>query len=110
VALAVDGDRIAAIGPTDDVLQRYRGADVYDGRGKAILPGPVNCHMHMSAVLSRGFNEDFGFPNSVRLAVSPNSLLEGDEATLMIEVAALEALRTGTTTIVGSPEVLGPAA
>ncbi len=100
VALVVSGDRIAAIGPTDDMLQRYRGADVYDGRGKAILPGLVNCHMHMAAVLARGFNEDFGFPNSVRLAVSPTSLLEGDEDTLMMQVAALEALRTGTTTIV----------
>jgi cytosine/adenosine deaminase-related metal-dependent hydrolase len=100
VALAVEGDRIAAIGPTDDLLRRHPGADLYDGRGKAILPGLINCHMHMAAVLSRGFNEDFGFPNSVRLAVSPNSLLRGDEATLMIQVAALEALRTGTTTIV----------
>jgi 5-methylthioadenosine/S-adenosylhomocysteine deaminase len=100
VALAVDGDRIAAIGPTDDVLRRYPGADVYDGRGKAILPGLINCHMHMSAVLERGFNEDFGFPNSVHLALTPARLLQGDEATLMIQVAALEAIRTGTTTIV----------
>ena len=34
VALAVVGDRIAAIGPTDALLERFRGADVYDGRGK----------------------------------------------------------------------------
>ena len=100
VALAVEGDRIAAIGPTDEILKRYPNADVYDGRGKAILPGLINCHMHMSAVLSRGFNEDFGFPNSVRLAVSPGSLLQGEESGLMVQIAALEALRTGTTTIV----------
>ena len=54
----------------------------------------------MAAVLARGFNEDFGFPNSARLSVRPNSLLEGEEATLMVTVAALEAIRTGTTTIV----------
>lgn len=76
VALAVEGDKIAAIGPTAEILKKYPNADVYDGRGKALLPGLVNCHMHMSAVLSRGFNEDFGFPNSVRLAVSPGSLLQ----------------------------------
>jgi 5-methylthioadenosine/S-adenosylhomocysteine deaminase len=73
---------------------------VYDGRGKALFPGLVNCHAHMGAVLARGFNEDFGFPNSARLAVQPNSLLQGDEAALMVSVAALEAIRTGTTTIV----------
>ena len=42
VALAVEGDRIAAIGPTDAVLKTYPKADVYDGRGKALLPGLIN--------------------------------------------------------------------
>jgi cytosine/adenosine deaminase-related metal-dependent hydrolase len=99
-ALAVEGDRIVAIGATDTVLRTYPNADVYDGRGKALLPGLVNCHAHMAAVLARGFNEDFGFPNSARLAVQPASLLQGEEETLMVSVAALEAIRTGTTTIV----------
>ena len=100
VALAVEGDKIVAIGPTDEILKKYPQADVYDGRGKALFPGLINCHAHMAAVLSRGFNEDFGFPNSVRLAVSPNSLLQGEEGQLMVMVAALEAIKTGTTTIV----------
>lgn len=100
VALAVEADTIVAIGPTDTILGTYPNADVYDGRGKALLPGLVNCHAHMAAVLERGFNEDFGFPNSARLAVQPNTLPQGDEATLMVTVAALEAIRTGTTTIV----------
>jgi cytosine/adenosine deaminase-related metal-dependent hydrolase len=100
VALAVEGDKIVAIGPTDTVLRTYPNADVSDGRGKALLPGLINCHAHMAAVLARGFNEDFGFPNSARLAVQPTSLLQGEENTLMVTVAALEAIRTGTTTIV----------
>jgi cytosine/adenosine deaminase-related metal-dependent hydrolase len=54
----------------------------------------------MDAVLARGFNEDFGFPNSAKLAIQPASLLRGEEGTLMVTVAALEAMRTGTTTIV----------
>ena len=100
VALAVEGQHIVAIGPTDAVLPSYPRAQVYDGRGKALLPGLINCHAHMSAVIARGFNEDFGFPNTARLPVSPASLLQGEEATLMVMVAALEAIRTGTTTIV----------
>ena len=100
VALAVDGGRIAAIGPTDAILKQYANADVYDGRGKAIVPGLINCHAHLGATLQRGFNEDFGFPNSAKLAVPPNSLLRGEEATLMVVIGAVEAIRTGTTTIV----------
>jgi 5-methylthioadenosine/S-adenosylhomocysteine deaminase len=100
VALAVQADKIAAIGPTDEVVKAFANAEVYDGRGKALLPGLINCHAHLAATLARGFNEDFGFPNSARLAVQPASLLQGDEATLMVTIGALEAIRTGTTTIV----------
>jgi 5-methylthioadenosine/S-adenosylhomocysteine deaminase len=99
-ALVVEGNKIAAIDSTDAILRTYRDAEIYDGRGKALLPGLINCHAHMAAVLARGFNEDFGFPNSARLAVQPASLLQRDEETLMVRVAALEAIRTGTTTIV----------
>src|SRR5262245_61404939 len=100
VALAIAGDKIAAIGPTDAILRTYANAEVYDGRGKALLPGLVNCHAHLAATLERGFNEDFGFPNSARLAVRPGSLLQGEEGVLMVTIGALEAIRTGTTTIV----------
>ena len=100
VALAVEGDKIVAIGSTDTILKTYPNAEVYDGRGKALLPGLINCHAHLAATLARGFNEDFGFPNSARLAIQPASLLQREEDTLMVTVGALEALRTGTTTIV----------
>jgi 5-methylthioadenosine/S-adenosylhomocysteine deaminase len=100
VALAVTGDRITAIGPTAEILKAHPNADVYDGRGKALVPGLVNTHAHLAATLARGFNEDFGFPNSAKLKVQPGSLLRGDEATLMVTIGALEAIRTGTTTIV----------
>jgi 5-methylthioadenosine/S-adenosylhomocysteine deaminase len=100
VALAVEGDKIVAIGSTDRVLDTYPKAEVYDGRGKALLPGLINCHAHLAATLARGFNEDFGFPNSARLAIQPTSLLQGEEATLMVTIGALECIKTGTTTVV----------
>ena len=33
VALALDGNTIAAIGPTDQILKTYPRAEVYNGRG-----------------------------------------------------------------------------
>ena len=92
------------------MLKRYPDAEVYDGRGKALFPGLINCHAHLAATLARGFNEDFGFPNSARLAVQPGSLLQGEEATLMVTVGALEAIRTGTTTIVENTGGIGRSA
>jgi cytosine/adenosine deaminase-related metal-dependent hydrolase len=100
VSLAVTGDRIAAIGATDQVMRDYPGAEIYEGRGKALIPGLINCHAHLAATLARGFNEDFGFPNSYRLAVSPNSLASREELTLLAVVGAIEAIKTGSTTVV----------
>lgn len=110
VALAVDGGIIAAIGPTDAILQKYPQAEVYDGRGKALFPGLINCHAHLNATIARGFNEDYGFPNSMRLAASPNSFLSPEENTLMAVVGALEAMRSGATTVVQNTGNIGPAA
>ena len=67
-ALAVADDKIAAIGSTERVLQAYPQAEVYDGRGKALFPGLINCHAHLTATLNRGITEDFGFPPSVAFA------------------------------------------
>lgn len=100
VALVVENSRIVAIGPTDELRQKYPRAEAYDGRGKAILPGLINCHAHLAQTLSRGFNEDFGFPNSYKLAVQPTSLVSREENALMAVVGALEAIRTGSTTVV----------
>jgi 5-methylthioadenosine/S-adenosylhomocysteine deaminase len=110
VALAVQADKIAAIGPTESILEMYPRAEVYDGRGKALLPGLINCHAHLGAVIARGFNEDFGFPNTYRLAVQPNSLLSREEGTLMATMGALECLRSGTTTVVEFTGNIGPSA
>ena len=107
VALAVVGDKIAAVGATDQILKNYPNADVYDGRNKALFPGLINCHAHLTATLQRGFNEDFGFPNSAKLPVQPSSLLQGEEAALMVTIGALEAIRTGTTTFVENAGGIG---
>ena len=103
VAMAVRKDVIAAIGDTAEVLERFPRAEVYDGRRKALLPGLINCHAHLSATIAKGFNEDFGFPNSLSLDESPAALLSSEEATLMSTLAALEGLRAGTTTMVQNP-------
>ncbi len=99
-ALAIQDGLIAAIGPTAEIVAQFPAAEIIDGSRKALLPGLVNCHAHLDASLARGFNEDFGFPNSLQLEVSPNSLISSEEATIMSVVAALEGLRSGTTTMV----------
>ena len=110
VAVAVDNDVVAAIGETGEILERYPNAEVYDGRRKALLPGMINCHAHLAATIAKGFNEDYGFPNSLNLPESPASLLSREERTLMSTLAAIEGLRSGTTTMVQNVGSIAPEA
>jgi 5-methylthioadenosine/S-adenosylhomocysteine deaminase len=107
VALAVDADRIVAIGPTAEVLQAYPQADTYDGRGKALFPGLINCHAHLTATLNRGITEDFGFPPQLHLPVQAQSLLSQEERTVMALLGALESIKSGSTTVVENAPGIG---
>jgi 5-methylthioadenosine/S-adenosylhomocysteine deaminase len=100
VALAVVDDRIASIGETEEILAQFPRAEVYDGTRKALMPGLINCHAHLAATIAKGFNEDYGFPNSSGLEPGPSALLSSEESTLMATLAAIEGLRAGTTTMV----------
>ena len=98
-ALAVVGDKIEAIGPTEEVIATHQQAEVIDGRGKAIFPGLINCHTHLLATLDRGILEDFGFPTRLRFPVTARSLMTQEERQIMAVLGALEAIRSGTTSL-----------
>ena len=110
VSLAVQNDVIVEIGDTDEILERFPRATIYDGRRKALLPGLINCHAHLAATIAKGFNEDYGFPNSLNLPRSPASLMSREEATVMSTLAAVEGLRSGTTTMVQNVGNIAPEA
>nr|CAB3465863.1 unnamed protein product [Digitaria exilis] len=58
-AIAVAGDRIAAVGPSADVVAAFpRAAQTLDLGGRIVLPGLVNTHVHTSQQLARGIADD----------------------------------------------------
>lgn len=57
-ALAIDGGKIAAVGPRDDIVPQYPEAG-HENFGKAaILPGFVNCHSHLEITAFRSALDD----------------------------------------------------
>ena len=102
-AIAVDGNAIAAIGPTDEVLARFPGAERISGRGKAVMPGFANCHTHLTLTKNRGITENTSFPEQVSYPPTvrfPRSLpLSDEELTVLAQLGALEAIRCGTTAV-----------
>ena len=62
-AVAVEADRIVAVGPSREVLARYQQAELIDGEGKAVMPGFANVHTHLYMTLARGIYEDMSPPH-----------------------------------------------
>ena len=106
-ALAVRGSEIVALGPTEQVVSQFSDAEVISGRGKAIFPGLVNCHTHLLATADRGILEDFGFPTTLRFPTTTRSLLTTEERQVIATLGALEALRSGTTTLLEIADHVG---
>jgi imidazolonepropionase len=48
-AVAISGNRVAAVGTTDEVLDRYRGEHtrLVDAAGRTVTPGLVDAHTHL---------------------------------------------------------------
>ncbi|NMC78507.1 MAG: amidohydrolase [Chloroflexi bacterium] len=53
-AIAIQGNRIAAIGPSLSIRQQWRPAHMVDGSGKVAIPGLVDSHTHTVQQLLRG--------------------------------------------------------
>jgi 5-methylthioadenosine/S-adenosylhomocysteine deaminase len=102
-ALAIEDGRIAAIGTASDIVTQFPGADVVDASGKAIFPGFANIHTHFPLIIAKGIYEDLSPPNRAPftsgLAPFPTPELSREEKTAMVRLAALEAIRSGTTAV-----------
>jgi 5-methylthioadenosine/S-adenosylhomocysteine deaminase len=102
-AVAIDDDRIVAVGPRDQVLATEFAAErVIDATGRAVLPGLINTHFHFVGSLIKAITEDvagFGggaFSKGIPLQerhVGPEDVYYPGL------VHGLEALKTGTTCV-----------
>jgi len=99
-AVAVRGGRIAAVGPSSELEQRYAELPRISGRGLAALPGFINAHTHTALTVLRGSIEDFD-GDVIYGYMSPVSYtMSGEERAVMVQLGCLEALRSGCTTLV----------
>ena len=106
-ALAVRDSVIAALGSSEEIQSQFPEGEVVDCRGKAVFPGLVNCHTHLLATADRGILEDFGFPTTLRFPETTRSLLSTEERQVIATLGVLEAIRSGTTTLLEIADHLG---
>ncbi|MDB5414662.1 MAG: hypothetical protein JWR10_2997 [Rubritepida sp.] len=99
-AIAIRGDRIAAVGDSATLEQEFPDLPRFPGRGLAVFPGFINAHTHTALTVLRGTVEDWG-GNAVYGYMSPVSYeMSPAERAVMVSMGCLEAIRSGCTTLV----------
>lgn len=97
-ALAVDGDKIVAVGSQEDLQTRFQAEEIVNAGGKIILPGLINAHTHAAMTIFRGVSDDVPlepwlqkiWPLEIQFATEEN-------VALGTELAFAEMIRGGTT-------------
>lgn len=98
-AVALVDDRIAAVGKTADIAAAFGDAEVIDARGKLVLPGLFDTHIHNAQQLGRGLGDEaYSGPERLfrRLWVV-ESHMEPADALCAARLCQLELLRAGIT-------------
>jgi len=96
-AIATRGGRIAAVGPTEEVLSRGASRSTVDASGMIILPGLINAHTHASATLFRGYAPDVAGRSFFDRMWRIEALLSDEDVYVGALAGCLEMIRSGTT-------------
>src|SRR5687768_1237510 len=101
-AIAIDGTSIVDVGAADRIAREYKGRDTIEARGRVILPGLINTHTHAPMVLYRGLADDLALMDWLQKYIFPAEAKTVSPAFVRTgtRLAALEMIRSGTTTYV----------
>lgn len=98
-AVAVTGNRIAAVGKSGELEKEFEAERVIDASGKVIMPGLIDAHIHSGDALMRGVSQDIH--NWMQSGIWPFAqvLRKDDEAVIKGSMMnLLEGVKAGTTT------------
>jgi len=109
-AVAIEGNKIVAIGPSAEVEKAYPAKKVIDAGGKIVMPGLICTHTHMPSVVGHNMPVDYSKFHAFMDLLTKWWWPDIEEATTYDSIywcslwAAAKMLKTGTTTVVDMVE------
>jgi len=98
-SIGIRGDRIVAIGPVERFAEAVATRSI-DAHGMFAFPGLANTHTHLFQTLLKGIGDEMYLIPWVAATTLPTALaLDPEEAYLGAVLGCIEALRSGTTSI-----------
>ena len=100
-ALAVEGSRIAAVGKTREIVEKFPAKQRINCNGNLILPGLVDTHVHLAQAMIRGCADDLGLLDWLfkRVWVLQGSYT-AEDGRASAALCALEMIKSGTTSFI----------
>jgi len=101
-AVAIEGQRVAAVGPRTEIVERFPGFQIESLGDAVILPGLVNTHTHLELTALRGYleNEEKDFFAWLRkLTIARLERMTPDDIRVSATWGACEAVRAGITCV-----------
>lgn len=98
-AVLIEGDRIAAVGASDDLLATAApDVELVDLAGRWLLPGLINSHVHTSQHLGRGLGDDVPLLTWLHDRIWPyESAMTEEDSYVSSLLCGLEQIRSGVT-------------
>jgi 5-methylthioadenosine/S-adenosylhomocysteine deaminase len=98
-AVAISGNQIAAVGPSNELIAEVNAAEIIDCRDTAIIPGLINAHTHAPMTLLRGMADDLRLDVWLHGYMMPveRQFVDPDFCRLGTSLACAEMIRSGVT-------------
>jgi putative selenium metabolism protein SsnA len=102
--VAIEGNLIKEVGVNDELKKKYPDAKFIDAKGKIIMPGMINTHMHLYSTFARGMASKDAPPEDFvqileRLWWKLDKTLTLDDVYYSALAPLIDCVKSGTTTI-----------
>jgi cytosine/adenosine deaminase-related metal-dependent hydrolase len=102
-AVMVEGSRITDVGKTDELHRMYAPVHTIDASRKLVIPGLVDCHVHLAQALIRGCADDVSLLDWLGKYVWPlQGNFDAEDGKVSARLCMLEMLKSGTTSFIES--------
>ncbi len=102
--VAIRDGLIAEVGATPELRQRHADAEFIDARGRVIMPGLINTHMHLYSTFARGMALKEEAPENFRQILERlwwrlDKVLSLEDVYYSAMVPLIDCIKNGTTTV-----------
>ncbi|MBE0685471.1 MAG: amidohydrolase family protein, partial [Anaerolineaceae bacterium] len=100
-SIAIQGNRIIAIGASKEIDGQFIAEKTVDLSGKIVFPGLINTHDHLFQVATKGLGEDMSVQDWVTVVTAPTAAnITPEEIYTVCLTGCLELIHSGVTSVI----------